>query len=133
MNSTPTDVSELERTAASIAADLDQTRRNVSALGAAIHAADVIASPPLARAVQAQQNLYDRIEAEFDGSPSSVTQWCRSCTSPTARKRPWPNCFYTTFRPPAAISPTANTGSQLPLAQLSAVTLCFRCGVSLVL
>jgi hypothetical protein len=65
MSGIPTDVSELERTAISIAADLDQTRRNVSALGAAIHAADVIASPPLARAVQAQQNLYDRIETEF--------------------------------------------------------------------
>lgn len=65
MNSMSTDVSKLERTAEAVAADLDQTRRNVSALGSAIHAADVTASPPLARAVQAQQNLYDRIEAEF--------------------------------------------------------------------
>ncbi len=48
-----------------VAGDLEQTRRNVAALGDAIHAAHLTASPPLARAVQAQQNLYGRIEAEF--------------------------------------------------------------------
>lgn len=48
-----------------VMADLEQTRRNVAALGEAIHAAHVTASPALARAVQAQQNVYSRIEAEF--------------------------------------------------------------------
>lgn len=57
--------SAADRAVASVVTDLDQTRRNVAALGSAIHAAQVTASPPLARAVQAQQNLYDRIEAEF--------------------------------------------------------------------
>lgn len=50
---------------AAVAGDLERTRRNVAALGGAIHAAHLTASPPLARAVQAQQNLYGRIEAEF--------------------------------------------------------------------
>lgn len=54
-----------DRAVASVVTDLDQTRRNVAALGSAIHAAQVTASPPLARAVQAQQNLYDEIDAEF--------------------------------------------------------------------
>lgn len=45
--------------------DLERTRRNVAALGEAIHAAQLTTSPSLARAVQAQQNLYSRIEAEF--------------------------------------------------------------------
>jgi hypothetical protein len=48
-----------------VASDLEQTRRNVAALGGAIHTAHLTASPSLARAVQAQQNLYSRIEAEF--------------------------------------------------------------------
>ncbi|WP_182347758.1 hypothetical protein [Tomitella gaofuii] len=48
------------------AADLAQTRRNVAALGSAIHSAHLTAaSPALARAVQAQQNLYDALDAEF--------------------------------------------------------------------
>lgn len=51
--------------ASAVAGDLEQTRRNVAALGDAIHAAHLTASPPLARAVQAQQNLYSRIEVEF--------------------------------------------------------------------
>lgn len=41
------------------------TRRVVTALGDAIHAAHVPASPSLARAIQAEQNLYDRIDEEF--------------------------------------------------------------------
>lgn len=49
-----------------VASDLEQTRRNVSALGTAIRAAHLTAaSPALARAVQAQENVYDRIDAEF--------------------------------------------------------------------
>ncbi|WP_168226604.1 hypothetical protein [Tomitella fengzijianii] len=48
------------------AEDLAQTRRNVAALGSAIHSAHLTAaSPALARAVQAQQNLYDALDAEF--------------------------------------------------------------------
>lgn len=48
------------------AADLARTRRNVAALGSAIRSAHLTtASPALARAVQAQQNLYDAIGAEF--------------------------------------------------------------------
>ena len=43
----------------------ERASRSVAALGDAIHAAHVPVSPPLARAVQAEQNLYDRIEAEF--------------------------------------------------------------------
>ncbi|MGI8415600.1 MAG: hypothetical protein ACR2P2_05215 [Nakamurella sp.] len=39
--------------------------RSVSALGGAIYAANVQVSPQLARAVQAQQNLYDEIDGEF--------------------------------------------------------------------
>lgn len=42
-----------------------QTLRSVTALGRAIHAAHVPASAPLARAVQAEQNLYDQIDREF--------------------------------------------------------------------
>lgn len=42
-----------------------RTLRSVEALGRAVHAAHVSASPSLARAVQAQQNLYDEIAAEF--------------------------------------------------------------------
>lgn len=49
-----------------VAADLEQTRRNVAALGTAIRAAHLTsATPALARAVQAQQNLHDRIDEEF--------------------------------------------------------------------
>jgi|SRR5690625_518280 len=48
-----------------VAHDLEQTRRNVAALGSAIHAATLTASPSLARAVQAQQNMYDSMAAEF--------------------------------------------------------------------
>ncbi|GAA4814631.1 hypothetical protein [Tomitella cavernea] len=48
------------------AADLVQTRRNVAALGSAIHSAHLTAaSPALARAVQAQQNLYEALDVEF--------------------------------------------------------------------
>ncbi|MGN5240281.1 MULTISPECIES: hypothetical protein [unclassified Rhodococcus (in: high G+C Gram-positive bacteria)] len=55
-----------EGLAMAVASDLAQTRRNVTALGTAIHAAQLTAaSPALARAVQAQQNLYDRIDTEF--------------------------------------------------------------------
>lgn len=50
---------------AAAARDLEVTRRNVAALGEAVHAAGLGASPELARAVQAQQNLFDRIGAEF--------------------------------------------------------------------
>lgn len=49
-----------------VAADLEQARRNVAALGTAIRAAHLTgASPALARAVQAQQNLHDRLDDEF--------------------------------------------------------------------
>lgn len=52
--------------ALAVAADLEQTRRNVTALGTAIRAAHLTAaSPALARAVQAQQNLHDSIDTEF--------------------------------------------------------------------
>lgn len=57
-----TTVTELS---ADVARDLEQTRRNVAALGTAIHAANLTASPNLARAVQAQQNIYDSVDAEF--------------------------------------------------------------------
>lgn len=48
-----------------VAGDLEQTRRSVAALGDAIHAVQLPTSPAVARAVQAQQNLYDVIETEF--------------------------------------------------------------------
>ncbi|MFD6895045.1 hypothetical protein ACFWB0_10925 [Rhodococcus sp. NPDC060086] len=60
------DAATPEDVAMAVASDLAQTRRNVTALGTAIRAAQLTAaSPALARAVQAQQNLYDRIDAEF--------------------------------------------------------------------
>ncbi|MEE2055949.1 hypothetical protein [Rhodococcus artemisiae] len=60
------DAATPEDMAMAVASDLAQTRRNVAALGTAIRAAHLTAaSPALARAVQAQQNLYDRIDAEF--------------------------------------------------------------------
>lgn len=43
----------------------ERTLRNAAALGGAIHAAHVSASPQLARAVQAEQNLYEKVEREF--------------------------------------------------------------------
>lgn len=56
-------------TPSTVARDLAEasilTRRVVTALGDAIHAAHVPASPSLARAIQAEQNLYDRIHEEF--------------------------------------------------------------------
>lgn len=48
-----------------IAERTERTARSVVALGSAIHAADVHASPSLARATQAEQNLYDQIDTEF--------------------------------------------------------------------
>lgn len=42
-----------------------RARQTVEALGTAIHAAQVDASAPLARSVQAEQNLYDAIDREF--------------------------------------------------------------------
>lgn len=45
--------------------DLEAARRNVAALGAALHAAGLTSSPELARATQAQQDLYNRIDVEF--------------------------------------------------------------------
>lgn len=60
------DMAMKDELAAAVASDLAQTRRNVAALGPAIHSAHLTsASPALARAVQAQQNLYDRIDDEF--------------------------------------------------------------------
>lgn len=57
---------ESARTSAlAIVDDLERARRNVAALGSAIHAAKLTMSPSLARAVQAQENLYERIDAEF--------------------------------------------------------------------
>jgi hypothetical protein len=61
-----TDAATQDDLAMAVASDLAQTRRNVTALGTAIRAAQLTtASPALARAVQAQQNLHDRIDAEF--------------------------------------------------------------------
>jgi hypothetical protein len=40
-------------------------RESATALGDALDAVRVYAEPPIARAVQAERNLYDRIEAEF--------------------------------------------------------------------
>lgn len=55
-----------EDVATAVASDLELTRRNVTALGTAIRAAHLTAaSPALTRAVSAQQNLYERIDAEF--------------------------------------------------------------------
>lgn len=58
------DVSEQ---AAAVARDVQTARRNVIALGDAVRAAGLQAvSPELARAVQAQENLFDRVEREFE-------------------------------------------------------------------
>lgn len=51
--------------AEALARATERTARSAVALGSAIHAANVAASPALARAVQAEQNLYDGIEGEF--------------------------------------------------------------------
>jgi hypothetical protein len=59
------DRKDSEAAAVAVAHDLDTARRNVAALGAAIHAAGLTSSPELARATQAQQSLYDSIEREF--------------------------------------------------------------------
>ena len=64
-SSTAHRLDEAEGVVAAVATDLENVRRNVIALGNAIHSAQVSASPALARAVQAQQNVYDRIDAEF--------------------------------------------------------------------
>ncbi|RCK70443.1 hypothetical protein DT076_07320 [Desertihabitans brevis] len=48
-----------------MADEVVRTRRTVAALGAAIEAAHVRASPALARAVQAEEGLYQRIADEF--------------------------------------------------------------------
>ncbi|BBX16265.1 hypothetical protein [Mycolicibacterium duvalii] len=40
-------------------------RESAAALGAALDAVDVYIEPSVARAVQAERNLYDRIDAEF--------------------------------------------------------------------
>lgn len=67
------------------ASDLARTRRNVAALGSAIYAAHFTASPALARAVQAQQNLYDSIAAEF-GLLTSAEAADRVGSRATARR-----------------------------------------------
>lgn len=51
--------------ALTLAERTERTARSVLALGSAIHGADVHVSPQVARATQAEQNLYDEIEAEF--------------------------------------------------------------------
>lgn len=56
---------EIDDITDAVVKDLAQTRRNVAALGRAIHAAHLTASPALAAATQAQQNLYDALAAEF--------------------------------------------------------------------
>jgi hypothetical protein len=48
-----------------ISALTERTMRNVRSLGEAIHVAQAAVSPPLARSVQAEQNLYDDLEHEF--------------------------------------------------------------------
>lgn len=62
MASVPTQDEDIAREVAEAAV---RTRHTVAALGGAIRAAHVRTSPALARATQAEQNLYDRIEAEF--------------------------------------------------------------------
>lgn len=54
-----------ERIAEEVAREVVKTRRIVGALGEAIRAAHSTASPALAAATQARENLYDEIEAEF--------------------------------------------------------------------
>jgi len=54
-----------ERLIQEIAKEAVHARLTADALGAAIHAAHTHASPALAAATQARENLYDRIEAEF--------------------------------------------------------------------
>lgn len=78
-------MSEAGEITKTVAFDLAQTRRNVAALGSAIHAAHLTASPALARAVQAQQNLYDDIEGEF-GLLTSVEVADRIGSRATARR-----------------------------------------------
>lgn len=43
----------------------DRIRESAAALGTAMDAVQVYVEPPVARAVQAERNLYDRIDAEF--------------------------------------------------------------------
>lgn len=62
-----------------------RTRHLADALGQAIHAAHITVSPPLARAVQAKENLYDRIEAEF-GMLSSAQAGQRMGSRSTATR-----------------------------------------------
>ena len=57
--------SPAEIIAQEIAKESARTRLVVEALGEAIRAAHVTASPALARSAQAAQNLYSRIESEF--------------------------------------------------------------------
>lgn len=54
-----------ERYAEEIAAEVVHTRNTVRALGEAIRAAHVPATPALAASTQARENLYERIAAEF--------------------------------------------------------------------
>lgn len=55
----------LEKIAQEVAEESVRTRLVVAALGEAIQAAHVTASPALARSAQAAQNLYSGIESEF--------------------------------------------------------------------
>jgi hypothetical protein len=54
-----------DRVAAMLVQTTARAHRNVAALGKAIRAAQIDASPQLARAVQAEENLYAAIDAEF--------------------------------------------------------------------
>lgn len=61
----PTLTRHEEEVAREVAEQVVRTRRTVSALGAALDHAHSDASPPLARAAQAERNLLHHVEEEF--------------------------------------------------------------------
>jgi hypothetical protein len=81
----PTSTHARDKVVTAIAETTERTARSVAALGEAIHAAHVTASPALARATQAEQNLYDSIAAEF-GLLSSAEAGDRMGSRAAARR-----------------------------------------------
>lgn len=68
-----------------VAEQTERAVRSVVALGGAIHAGAIQVSPALARATQAEQNLYDRIEADFGLLTSAEAGRCMGSRSAALR------------------------------------------------